>query len=178
MCINPRCCIRRHPSANAWQCQVLLWSSATDTGWRYSLAQTSFCTKCCYTVVCTAWFKYFMVLLLLESNVSSVSTTLAAANDLQGSLAILIVLPAKDTMAKPHFIVLSPSSSPCQPVQVIWQSLQKAIREENRIWLQNQCPSSWGSAQAQVGRVGLASRNTGRFWVGGSHWGQRPIANR
>ena len=53
--------------------------------------------------------------------------------------------------------------------QVIWQSLLKAIREDNRrIWLQNQWPSSWGSALAQLGRVGLASTNTGCCLVGGS----------
>ena len=42
-----------------------------------------------------------------------------------------------------------------------------------RIWLRNQQPSSWGRAPAQLGRVGLASTNTGRFRVGGSRCGQR-----
>ena len=68
--------------------------------------------------------------------------------------------------------------SPCRPVQVIWQSLPKAIREDNRrIWLQNQWPSSWVCAQAQLGRVERASTNTGCFRVGGSRcgltWGKR-----
>ena len=54
-------------------------------------------------------------------------------------------------------------------MQVIWQSLQKAIREDNwRIWLQYQWPSSWGSAPAQLGLVGRASTNTGSFRVGSS----------
>ena len=57
---------------------------------------------------------------------------------------------------------------------VIWQSLLKAVREDNqRIWLQNQWPSSWGRALAQLGRVGRASTNTGRFRVGGSRCGPR-----
>ena len=37
---------------------------------------------------------------------------------------------------------------------VVWQSLTNTIREDNRrIWLQNQWPSSWGRALAQLGRV-------------------------
>ena len=53
-----------------------------------------------------------------------------------------------------------------EPLQAIWQSLPKAVQEDNwRFWLQNQWPSSWGSAPAQLGLVGLASTNTGHFLV-------------
>ena len=56
-----------------------------------------------------------------------------------------------------------------EPLQVIWQSLPKAIPEDNRrFWLQNQWQCSWGRALAQLERVGLARSNTGRFRVGGS----------
>ena len=57
-----------------------------------------------------------------------------------------------------------------KPLQVIWQSLSKAFREDRRrFWVQNQWPSSWGSAQAQLGRVRQASStNTGLFQVGSS----------
>ena len=52
--------------------------------------------------------------------------------------------------------------SPCQPVQVIWQSLPKAIPEDNRrFWLKNQ----WPSIAAQLGLVRWASTNTGCFLV-------------
>ena len=37
-----------------------------------------------------------------------------------------------------------------------------------RFWLQNQSQSSWGSAPAQLGQVGLASTNKGRFRGRGS----------
>ena len=41
-----------------------------------------------------------------------------------------------------------------EPLQVIWQSFPKAIREYNRRFLlQNQWPSSWGCAPAQIGRL-------------------------
>ena len=41
-----------------------------------------------------------------------------------------------------------------KPLPVIWQSLPKAIPEDNRrFWLQNQWPSSWGHAPAQLGWV-------------------------
>ena len=74
---------------------------------------------------------------------------------------------------------LSPSSSPCQPVPVIWQSLQKAILEDNwMFWLQNQWLISWGSAPAQVGRVWLASTNTGCFLVCCSRCRQQPACLR
>ena len=62
-----------------------------------------------------------------------------------------------------------------KPLPVIWQSLPKAIPEENRrFWLQNQWPSSWGRALGRVrrastlGLVRWASINTGSFLVGGS----------
>ena len=55
---------------------------------------------------------------------------------------------------------LSPCSSPCQPLQAIWQSLPKVIWGDNRrIWLPNQWPSSRGSAPAQLGRVWRASKH-------------------
>ena len=58
-----------------------------------------------------------------------------------------------------------------EPLQVIWQSLPKAIPEDNwGFWLQNQWPSIRGRAPAQLGLVGRASVNTGRFQVGGSRW--------
>ena len=42
--------------------------------------------------------------------------------------------------------------SKCDSLQAIWQSLPKAIPEDNRrLWLQNQRSSSWGSAPAQLG---------------------------
>ena len=64
------------------------------------------------------------------------------------------------------------------PLPVIGQSLPKAIPEDNpRFWLQNQMPSSWGSALAQVGRVGQASTNTGRFQVGCSRYWLLPEEN-
>ena len=64
--------------------------------------------------------------------------------------------------------------SKCLPAPVVWQSLPRTIREENRrIWLQNQWPSSWGRAPAQLGRVGRASTNTGRFRVSCSRCGPR-----
>ena len=47
-----------------------------------------------------------------------------------------------------------------------------------KFWLQNQWPSSWGRAPAQLGRVGRASTNTGRFRVGGSRCGPRPARLR
>ena len=55
-----------------------------------------------------------------------------------------------------------------------WQSLPNAIPEDSRrFWLQNQWLSSLGHALAQLGRVGRARSNTGRFWVGDSHCWQR-----
>ena len=54
-----------------------------------------------------------------------------------------------------------------KPLPVIWQSPQKAVWEDNRrFWLQNQWPSSWGSAPAMLGQVWRASTNTGCFLVG------------
>ena len=54
-----------------------------------------------------------------------------------------------------------------EALPVIWQSLPKAIPENNqRYWLQNQWQSSWGSAPPQLGLVGLARINTGCFQVG------------
>ena len=45
-----------------------------------------------------------------------------------------------------------------EPLPVIWQSLPKAVPEENRrFWLQNQCLSSLDLAPAQLGRVGRRS---------------------
>ena len=65
---------------------------------------------------------------------------------------------------------------PCRSSGKLWQSLPKAIREDNRrMWLQYQWPSAWGRAPAQLGRVGRASANTGRFLVGGSRCGPRPV---
>ena len=62
-----------------------------------------------------------------------------------------------------------------KPLQLIWQSLSKAIPEDiqdNRcFWLQNQSPSPWGSTPAPLGQVGLESTNTGSFRVGGSRCG-------
>ena len=61
---------------------------------------------------------------------------------------------------------LAPATSACHPM--IWQSFLKASPEDNwRIRLQNQWPSSWGSApaQLQVGPVWLSSTNTGCFLV-------------
>ena len=47
----------------------------------------------------------------------------------------------------------------------------KAVPEGNRRFReQNQQPSSWGRLLARVGR---ASTNTERFWVGSSRWGKR-----
>ena len=63
---------------------------------------------------------------------------------------------------------------PLQTSEVVWQSLPKTIREDNqRIWLQNQWPSAWGRALAQLGRVERARTNTLRFRVGGSRCWQR-----
>ena len=68
------------------------------------------------------------------------------------------------------------------PVQVqaiwqliaIWQLLPKANPEDNwRFWLQNQWPSFWGRSLAQLGRVGRASTNTGRFRGKSSRCGHR-----
>ena len=64
---------------------------------------------------------------------------------------------------------LSPSSSPC--LSSGNHSLK--LFQETIEGLQNQWPSSWGSAQAQLGRVGRASTNTGRFRVCGSRCRQR-----
>ena len=51
----------------------------------------------------------------------------------------------------------------------------KAVPEDNRRFRgQNQCPSSWGHARTQLGRVGQASTNIGRFLVGCSRCWQRP----
>ena len=60
-------------------------------------------------------------------------------------------------------------------LQVIWQSVLKAIPKDNRwFWLQNQWQSSWGSAPAQLELVGLASTNTGCFPIGSSRcWQQQ-----
>ena len=45
-----------------------------------------------------------------------------------------------------------------EPLQVIWESLPKAIPEDNRrFWLRNQWPSSWGRSPAQLARVGRAN---------------------
>ena len=47
----------------------------------------------------------------------------------------------------------------------------KLLEKNRRFWLQYQWPSSWGrapAAPAQLGRVGRASTNTGRFRVGSS----------
>ena len=53
---------------------------------------------------------------------------------------------------------------------VICPSLPKAIPEDNqRFWLKNQWPRSWGRAQAQHWRVGWASTNTLHFWIA---WGR------
>ena len=61
--------------------------------------------------------------------------------------------------------------SKCQPLPVIWQSLQKAIPENNRrILLQNQWPSSLGWAQALLWRVGRENASSVRFQVSGSCW--------
>ena len=52
--------------------------------------------------------------------------------------------------------------------------LPKAVPEGIRRFRgQNLRPSSWGSSQALLGRVGRASTNTGRFPVGGSRCGQQ-----
>ena len=52
-------------------------------------------------------------------------------------------------------------------MQLIWQSLSKAIPEDNRrIWLQIRWPSPWDHAQAQLRRFGQARKNTKRFRVG------------
>ena len=56
-----------------------------------------------------------------------------------------------------------------KPLLVIWQSLPKVIREDNRRFLlQNPWPSGVGSVPAMLGLVWRASTNTGRFQVGGS----------
>ena len=62
-----------------------------------------------------------------------------------------------------------------EPLPIIWQSLPKAIpRDIREFLLQNQWPSSWSSAPAQLGRVGRASTKTGLFRVGGSRcWQQQ-----
>ena len=66
-----------------------------------------------------------------------------------------------------------------EPLQVIWQSLPKAVPEDNRRFRgQNQWPSSWGRAPARLAHVGRASTNTGRFRVGDSRCGQRPARLR
>ena len=66
-----------------------------------------------------------------------------------------------------------------KPLQVIWQSLPKAVPEDNRRFRgQNQWPSSWGRAPARLAQVGRASTNTGRFRVGGSRCGPRPARLR
>ena len=70
---------------------------------------------------------------------------------------------------------LSPSWSPCLSSGIDWQSLPKAIPEDNQsFWLQKLFPSSWGRAPAQLGRVGQASANTGYFQVGSSSCWQLP----
>ena len=54
-----------------------------------------------------------------------------------------------------------------EPLPLTCQSLPKAIPEDNqRFRGQNQWPSSWGSAPAQLGLVGRAIVNSGRFRVG------------
>ena len=51
----------------------------------------------------------------------------------------------------------------------------KAVPEGNRRFRgQNQWPSAWGSSPALLARVGRASTNTWRFWVGSSCRWQRP----
>ena len=66
-----------------------------------------------------------------------------------------------------------------EPLPVIWQSLPKAVPEDNRRFRgQNQWPSSWGRAPARLAQVGRASTNTGRFRVGGSRCGPRPARLR
>ena len=66
-----------------------------------------------------------------------------------------------------------------EPLPVIWQSLPKAVPEDNRRFRgQNQWPSSWGRAPARLAHVGRASTNTGRFRVGDSRCGQRPARLR
>ena len=52
---------------------------------------------------------------------------------------------------------------------------QKTIKG---FWPQNQRPSSWGSAQAQLGLIGPASTNTGYFLVCNSRCWQRPACLR
>ena len=66
-----------------------------------------------------------------------------------------------------------------EPLPVIWQSLPKAVPEDNRRFRgQNQWPSSWGRAPAWLAQVGRASTNTGRFRVSGSRCGPRPARLR
>ena len=59
--------------------------------------------------------------------------------------------------------------SKLEPLQVIWQSLPKAIPEDNRsFWLENQWSSCVGSAPAQLRLVRWARTNTESFPVGSS----------
>ena len=64
----------------------------------------------------------------------------------------------------------------------VWVQLQApachlAITPEG-VDCRNQWQSSWGRDLAQLGRVGRASTNTGRFWVDGSRCEPRPARLR
>ena len=65
---------------------------------------------------------------------------------------------------------LSPSSSPCRSPGARYRRLFKKMIEG---LIANQWPSSWRRAPAEVGRVGWASTNTGRFLVDSSRCWQR-----
>ena len=71
------------------------------------------------------------------------------------------------------------SESKFEPLQAMWQSLPKATPEDNRRFrLQNQWQNSWGSAPAQLWRIGLVSTNRGCFGVGCSRCWPRPVRLR